>query len=69
MRLDTIAMVIAMAVVAAGTWFLLETFVPKPEPQLAAVVPAQPPVVHQDQAVKRLHSAAEQPSDHQSAMP
>lgn len=53
MRLDTLAMVAAVVAVAAGTYFLLETTIPEPEPQLAPVVPAQPPVVHQDQVRQR----------------
>ena len=45
-------MVIAFAVVAAATYFLLLFSVERQEPEIAAVVPGEPPVVEQKQARK-----------------
>lgn len=50
MRKDTILVVLAVAAVAAGTYFILETTVPQSEPQLASVVPENPPVVEEQKA-------------------
>lgn len=50
MRKDTILVVLGVAVVAAATYFILETTVPQPEPSLASVVPDEPPVVEEKAA-------------------
>jgi homoaconitase/3-isopropylmalate dehydratase large subunit len=44
MRKDTILMVIAVAAVAAVTYYGLETLVEQPEPQLSSVVPDEPQI-------------------------
>lgn len=50
MRKDTILMILGVAIVAVATFFILETTVPQSEPELAAVVPEEPPVIDEEQA-------------------
>lgn len=50
MRKDTILIVLGVAVVAAATFFILETTIEQPEPSLASVVPEEPPVVDEKEA-------------------
>lgn len=47
MRIDTILMVLGVAVMAVGTFFVLETTVETPAPQLSPVTPQEPPVVEE----------------------
>jgi len=54
MRTDTILMVLGVAVVAAVTFFVLETFVPQPEPEVASVTPDEPPVVVESRAAEQV---------------
>lgn len=48
MRADTIMMTLSVAVIAAITYFALEFTMPEAAPDLAPVVPDNPPVVVQD---------------------
>lgn len=50
MRIDAILMVLGVAVMAAGTFFVLETTVETQGPQLKSVTPEAPPVVEESQA-------------------
>lgn len=50
MRIDAILMVLGVAVMAAGTFFVLETTVETPGPQLSPVTPQEPPVVEESEA-------------------
>ena len=45
MRKDTLLIVLGFAVVAAATYFVLDTTMDRPQPELADVVPDQAPVV------------------------
>lgn len=47
MRIDAILMVLGVAVMAAGTFFVLETTVETQGPQLKSVTPDSPPVVEE----------------------
>lgn len=45
MRMDTLLMVLGIAVVAAGTYYVLDTSITRSEPELAHVAPDQAPTV------------------------
>lgn len=58
MRLDTILMVLGMVVTTAATYAILEITMPHQEPQVADVLPDEPPIVVPPSATAR----AEQPA-------
>lgn len=56
MRMDTILMTLGVAVVAAATYFVLETTLPPVKTELASVVPEEPQVVEQSRAAERVEN-------------
>lgn len=52
MRKDTILMVLGVAVVAAGTYYILDFSIERKEPSLAPVTPSNPPVVDEKKAAQ-----------------
>lgn len=61
-RKDTILIVLGVAVVAAATYFVLETIVPQPQSSLAPVVPDTPPVIEEEAAEKAPESERVDPT-------
>lgn len=63
MRKDTILVVIGVATLAAATYVTLEATVPQPEPSLAPVVPAEPPVIREKAAERAPESERVDPTE------